>query len=396
MSHYSHTFFFTLSLYLLLSFLPGSTSLPSIGVTYSAPSPSSTSAGAGATPPSPAATPSPPPERVAAALSTLKLTSLRLEDPDPAVIRTFLYTNVTLFLTVPNYLVPSMASNRSASLRWLYAHVVPFYPRAKITTISVGNAFLDAYPQSAASLLPAITNLHLSLRDLGIRKIAVSTSFSFVAAISTPFPPSSAQFQEPPGVNLIGPLLQFLRDTNSSFLINVYPYNLYRLKSEIPLGIALFQEHAFNFRDDLITGVRYRNLFDIMIDAVVSAMAVAGYESIPIVVTETGWPSSSAAGNEVDANLGYAEIYLRGLVKHLRSGMGTPLLKDGVREVYVYEMFDKKEGTSSSSSGRAWGVLYPNGTRKYRVDFSGSSDSSVRAASWIRVALLVLVLVLWI
>ncbi|RYR46254.1 hypothetical protein Ahy_A07g031995 isoform A [Arachis hypogaea] len=355
--HYSHTFCVAL-FFLLLSLIPRSTSLRFIGLTYSAPT----------------ATPlPPPPETISAALSTLKVNSLRLEDPDPTVIRTFLYTNVSLF-------------------------VVPFYPRARITTISVGNAFLDSYPQSASALLPAITNLHLSLRDLGIRKITVSTSFSFVTAISTPFPPSSAQFQEPPGINLIGPLLQFLRDTNSSFLINVYPYNLYRLKSEIPLGIALFQEHPFNFRDDLVTGVRYRNLFDMMIDAVVSAMAVAGYESIPIVVTETGWPSSSTAANEVEANLGYAEIYLKGLVKHLRSGIGTPLLKDGVKEVYVYEMFDKKEGTTPSS--RSWGVLYANGTTKYRIDFSSSKSNYLLEGSWINVALRVflsfLVLVLWI
>ncbi|XP_057726036.1 glucan endo-1,3-beta-glucosidase 7 [Arachis stenosperma] len=380
--HYSHTFCVAL-FFLLLSLIPRSSSLRFIGLTYSAPT----------------ATPSPPPpETISAALSTLKVNSLRLEDPDPTVIRTFLYTNVSLFLTVPNYLVPTMASNRSSTLRWLYTHVVPFYPRARITTISVGNAFLDSYPQSASALLPAITNLHLSLRDLGIRKITVSTSFSFVTAISTPFPPSSAQFQEPPGINLIGPLLQFLRDTNSSFLINVYPYNLYRLKSEIPLGIALFQEHPFNFRDDLVTGVRYRNLFDMMIDAVVSAMAVAGYESIPIVVTETGWPSSSTAANEVEANLGYAEIYLKGLVKHLRSGIGTPLLKDGVKEVYVYEMFDKKEGTTPSS--RSWGVLYANGTTKYRIDFSSSKSNYLLEGSWINVALRVflsfLVLVLWI
>ncbi|MED6193083.1 hypothetical protein PIB30_015736 [Stylosanthes scabra] len=385
----NHHYFIALLFLFFLSLIPRSTSLPPcIGLTYSAPT-----------------TSAPPPDTLPAQLSTLKINSLRLEDPDPTVIRTFLYTNVTLFLTVPNYLVPTMASNRSSTLRWLYTHVVPFYPRARITTISVGNAFLDSYPQSASSLLPAITNLHLSLRDLGIRKITVSTSFSFVTAISAPFPPSSAQFQEPPGVNLIGPLLQFLRDTNSSFLINVYPYNLYRLKSEIPLGIALFQEHPFNFRDDLVTGVRYRNLFDMMIDAVVSAMAVAGYESIPIIVTETGWPSASTAANEVEANPVYAEIYLKGLVKHLRSGIGTPLLKDGVKEVYVYEMFDKKEGststTTATSSARSWGVLYANGSTKYSIDFSSSISNYLLEGSWINVALRVLlssflVLFLWI
>jgi hypothetical protein len=310
-------------------------------------------------------------------MQNLKLTSLRLEEPNPTIIRSLLYTNISLFLTIPNYMVTPIANNRSIARAWIYTHVLPFYPRAKITTISVGNAFLDVYPESINNLLPAITNVHVSLRDLGIRKISVSTSFSFVTTVSSPFPPSSATFQEPPGVNLIGPLLQFLSDTNSSFLINLYPYNLYRLRPEIPLGIALFQEHPFNFRDDFTTGVRYRNLFDIMVDAVVSSMAFAGYETIPVIVTETGWPS---AGNELDANSGYAEIYLRGLVKHLKSGAGTPLLKDGVKAVYLYELFDK------DGSGRNWGILYPNGSTKYRIDFSEASRSCLM--NWINVALI--------
>ncbi|CAJ1970975.1 unnamed protein product [Sphenostylis stenocarpa] len=360
--------FFFISL-TFLCLLPLTLPHPCIGITYSAPSASTNH-------PSQAA------ERISTALRQMNARSLRLEDADPSITRSLLYTNTTLFLTIPNYMVSQMAQNLSVAQSWLYTHVVPFYPRVKITTISVGNAFPDVHPESLNDLLPAISNVHVSLRDLGIRKIKVSTSFSFVTALSSPFPPSNAQFQEPPGVTLFGPLLQFLQDTNSSFLINLYPYNLYRLNPEIPLGIALFQEYPFNFRDDFTTGVRYRNLFDVMVDAVISALAVAGYESVPLVVTETGWPSFSSSGNEFDANLGYAEIYLKGLVKHLKTGMGTPLLKDGVREVFVYEMFDKDEGRE-----RSWGVLYANGTAKFRVDFSCSS-----LASHVRVAVIIVFL----
>ncbi|KAG2399368.1 Glucan endo-1,3-beta-glucosidase [Vigna angularis] len=77
------------------------------------------------------------------------------------------------------------------------------------------------------------------------------------------------------------------------------PYNLYSLNPEIPLGIALFQEYPFNFCNDFTTGVHYRNLFDVMVDVVI-ALAIAGYETIPLVVTETGWPSFSVVENEFD------------------------------------------------------------------------------------------------
>ncbi|CAN6705169.1 unnamed protein product [Malus baccata var. baccata] len=339
-----------------LSLLPGSTSLTNtVGATYSA----STVATYG-TPPAP--------DCVARAVSSLGLSALRLDASDPAMIRAFLYSNTSLLLTIPNQLVPPLAANRSNALRWLYIHVIPFYPRTNIGTISVGNDLLESSPDFFTFLLPAIRNLRLSLQDLGIHRISVSTTFSFINVITTAFPPSNAQFQEPAVDTVIRPLLQFLRDTNSSFLINLYPYNLYKMRSEIPIGFPLFQEHPFGFRDDLTTGVRYRNLFDMMVDAVISAMAVAGYENIPVIVTETGWPSYSTDPAEIDANPVYAKMYIKGLLLHLRSGKGTPLRREGVAETYIYELLDKQV-----RQGRNWGILYPNLTSKYKeIQYSGS------------------------
>lgn len=147
----------------------------------------------------------------------------------------------------------------------------------------------------------------------------------------------------------------------------------------------LFQENPFNFRDDVITGVRYGNLFDMMVDAVIAAMAITGHENIPVIVAETGWPNETeakAAGN-------YAEMYLKGLVKHLRSGLGTPLRKGGVAEAYIHELFDDDDSTNNggrndtigaaisggagAGAGQHWGIMYPNMTMKYTVNFSGST-----------------------
>ena len=190
--------------------------------------------------------------------------------------------------------------------------------------------------------------------------------------MANPFPPSAARFQDPVSDDVIRPLLQFLRDTNSSFLINIYPYNLYRLISEIPIAYALFQNHPFNFRDDVVTGVRYRNLFDSMIDAVISAMAVAGHENVQLIVTETGWPSFGTDPSEVEANPAYAEMYLKGLVAHLKSGFGTPLRREGVMQTYIYQLFDGEE-EQGARPVRKWGLLYPNMTKKYDVVFSNSA-----------------------
>ncbi|PON36300.1 Glycoside hydrolase [Parasponia andersonii] len=375
--HYSFSLSLTLSLLLFLSPLAGATSFPLIGATYSV-----ATAGTHGHSLSPV--------RIAAAAASLGLSTVRLDHPEPATVRAFLYSNTTLLLNVPNPLVPAMAANRSSALQWLYALVVPFFPRARITTISVGNDLLEAFPEHSSSLLPAMENLHLALRDLGIRTISVSTTFSFVNVVASFFPPSAAQFREPALGNVISPLLQFLRDTNSSFLINVYPYNVFRTHGEIPIGYALFQGFDFGFREDVVTGVRYRNLFDVMVDAVICAMAVSGHENIPVIVTETGWPSSSGDTTEVDANPAYAELYIRGLVKYLKSGAGTPLRKEGVAEAYIYELFDKEEKQGNgmemvtmAKQNRSWGILYPNMTKKYDIDFSGSIRLYVGRFDWL-------------
>ncbi|KAK3031032.1 hypothetical protein RJ639_035063 [Escallonia herrerae] len=117
-----------------------------------------------------------------------------------------------------------------------------------------------------------------------------------------------------------------------------------------------------------------------MVDAVVAAMAVSSHENIPIIVTETGWPSSASGDsntNDGEASQVFAEMYLKGLLLHLNSGLGTPLRKERVAEAYIYQLFDN--GTEQGSngvvgeSGQRWGIVYPNMTMKYRIAFSGGS-----------------------
>ncbi|XP_010534680.1 PREDICTED: glucan endo-1,3-beta-glucosidase 2 [Tarenaya hassleriana] len=376
----------SLSSFLLLLLLPALTvvglsttgaaitTITTVGVTYATPA-----SAAGSSPISP--------DRIAAKVTSMRIPAVRILDSDPALIRSFAYTNVSLLLSVPNPLVPLLATNRSLAMRWVYRHVLPFHPRSRISMISVGDDIISYSPDISQFLLRAMQNVYQSLRDLSIYKVSVSTTFSFFNTISTTSAPSTARFQQPNGDFIISPVLQFLEMTNSSFLINIYPYNFYRSNFEIPIGFALFQEHPFLFRDDLTTGVRYRNIFDIMIDSVISAMAVMGHENLPVIVAETGWPCTGTDAREVDATVLYAEMYLKGLIKHLRSGNGTPLRKEGVAEAYIFELVGREQqGT------RNWGILDQNMTQKYRFEFSNGCKTSRFRTYLIGLLLVVVVL----
>ncbi|XP_076941535.1 glucan endo-1,3-beta-glucosidase-like [Bidens hawaiensis] len=340
----------------------------------------------------------PPPEQVVTTLTSLKITSVRLPSPSPPLIRAFFYTNISLHLTIPNHLLPAISTNRSAATSWLYTYVVPYYPRAFITAISVGNNAHDVIPNDRDVILNAVRNVHQSLLDLGINKITVSTTFSFVNVMMTSFPPSSAEFEEPVNSMILKPLLQYLTEINSSFFINLYPYFVYKLRPEIPIGFALFQQHPYNFRDDVITGVRYWNLFDLMVDAVIAALTISGHENIPVVVAETGWPSGGGSSNEVEAHPVYAGMYLNGLVSHLRSGVGTPLRKEGVSEAFIYEVFDTNgmsvmnQAAGRLGTGQRWGFMRANMSMKFKIDFSGGCCGVTGVP--VKVAMVVLLLVI--
>ncbi|GAB2299873.1 hypothetical protein Dimus_033924 [Dionaea muscipula] len=156
--------------------------------------------------------------------------------------------------------------------------------------------------------------------------MAVSTTFSFVNILTTAFPPSAAEFIEPLNGLIIKPLLEFLQETNYSFFTNLH----------------------INPRHDCGWTREY-----------------------PVVVAETGWTS---VGKEADVNQLYAEIFLRVLVRHLRSGWGTLLRKEGVEEAYAYELVDKQNNRMARGApAQHQGVLYPNLTKKYDPDFGSSS-----------------------
>lgn len=59
-------------------------------------------------------------------MTTVSELQLPFLDSNPAVISAFAYTNVSLLLSVPNTLVPILASNRSLAMHWVHIHVLPF------------------------------------------------------------------------------------------------------------------------------------------------------------------------------------------------------------------------------------------------------------------------------
>ncbi|CAK9148809.1 unnamed protein product [Ilex paraguariensis] len=70
---------------------------------------------------------------------------------------------------------------------------------------------------------------------------------------------------------------------------------------DVSLDYALFR--SINLKHD--NNMAYNNIFDATVDAFVYAMVREGFEGIPVVVTETGWPTVGGEAASVENALDY-------------------------------------------------------------------------------------------
>lgn len=86
--------------------------------------------------------------------------------------------------------------------------------------------------------------------------------------------------------------------------------------------------------------LHYTNVFDAMIDVAYFAMADLNFTNIPVVVSETGWPSKEDH-NEPSATVDNADTYNSNLVRHVLNNTGTPKHPGIPVNTYIYELFNE-------------------------------------------------------
>ncbi|XP_020585449.1 glucan endo-1,3-beta-glucosidase 7-like [Phalaenopsis equestris] len=306
----------------------------------------------------------PPPESTAHLLQSTTISKLRLYGADPAIIRALAGTNISLIIGTTNGEIASLAANPSAAVSWVSSNVLPFLPATSISAISVGNEILTAGdPTLSSQLLPAMQNLKAAI-PAGIK---ISTVHS-MAVLSQSDPPSSGMFK-PDLAPLLKPILQFLHDNESPFMVNPYPYFAYQSDQRAEtLAFCLFQPNSG--RPDPGSGVTYTNMFDAQVAAVRAALVAAGFAGAEVVVAETGWPYNGDAG-EAGATLENAKAYNGNLVAHLR-GMGEPI------ETYIFALYDEdlKPGPTSE---RSFGLFKTDLTPIYDAGLTRSEGGTGQA-----------------
>ncbi|KAF2299312.1 hypothetical protein GH714_031462 [Hevea brasiliensis] len=286
----------------------------------------------------------PPPAQVAHFLveSTI-IDRVRLFDTNTEILEAFAHTGIAVTVTVPNDQIPHLAKLSNAQ-EWLKSNIQPYVPATNIIKILVGNEVLStANKLIIASLVPAMRTLHAALVGASLdTKIKVSTPHS-LGILSTSSPPSTGKFRQGYDIHVLKPLLSFLRDTNSPFMINPYPFFGC---SEDTLDYALFR--ANSGVEDENTKLVYTNMLDGQLDAVFSAMKL----------------------------LESAAQYNGNLMKHVMSGAGTPLMPNRTFETYIFALFNEnlKPGPTCE---RNFGLFRPDMTPVYNIGILRSTASSI-------------------
>ncbi|XP_061356109.1 glucan endo-1,3-beta-glucosidase 4-like [Gastrolobium bilobum] len=312
---------------------------------------------------------------VVAILKANQITHVRLYDANVHLLQALSNSSIEVIVGVTNEEVLRIGESPSAAAAWVNKNVVAYVPSTNITAIAVGSEVLSTIPNVAPVLVPAMNSLHKALvaANLNLR-VKVSTPQS-MDIIPRPFPPSTATFNSSWN-STIYQLLQFLKNTNSSYMLNAYPYYGYTKGNGIfPIEYALFRPlPSVKQIVDPNTLFHYNSMFDAMVDATYYSIEALNFNGIPIVVTETGWPSFGGA-NEPDATAENAETYNNNMIRRVLNDSGPPSQPNIAINTYIYELFneDKRNGPISEKN---WGIFYTNGSTVYPLSFSASGISS--------------------
>ncbi|CAL0305957.1 unnamed protein product [Lupinus luteus] len=313
----------------------------------------------------------PSPTEIVALLKAQSIQHVRLYDADRAMLLALAHTGIRVTVSVPSDQLLGIGQSNATAANWVARNVLAHVPATNITAIAVGSEVLTALPNVAPVLVSALEFIQSALVAANLdQQIKVSTPHSSSLILDS-FPPSQAFFNRTWDPVMV-PLLKFLQSTGSYLMLNVYPYYDYvQSNGAVPLDYALFRPLPPNREAvDANTLLHYTNVFDAVVDAAYFAMSYLNFTNIPILVTESGWPSKGDS-SEPDATPDNANTYNSNLIRHVLNNTGTPKHPGVPLSTYIYELYNEDLRTGPVSE-QNWGLFYANGGPVYTLHLTGA------------------------
>lgn len=242
--------------------------------------------------------------------------------------------------------------------------------------VAVGDEpFLKSYgEQFHPFIIGAAMNIQAALKKAKLdNKVKVVVPCSFDSFESRSNLSSEAHFRSDINKTMIE-LLAFLDKHRSPFFVTISPFITFLQTKNISLDFSLFKETAHPHK---LSHKTYKNSFDLSYDTVITALSTVGFPNMEIVVSKIGWPTDGAA----NATSNLAETFMKGLMNHLHSNLGTPLRPhQPPHETYIHSLLDEDQRSIAGGNfERHWGLFTFDGQAKYHVDLGQDSKSLVNA-----------------
>ncbi|XP_050880906.1 glucan endo-1,3-beta-glucosidase 9 [Lathyrus oleraceus] len=321
-----------------------------------------------------------PPVKVVKLLKSNNINKVKLFDAKPDVLQALSGSNIGVTVGIPNVMLRSLNSSRKAADNWVHDNVTRYVSNggggARIEYVAVGDEpFLKSYgEQFHPFVIGAAMNIEAALNRAKLdNKVKVVVPCSFDSFESSSNSSTEMQFRSDVNKTMIE-LLTFLNKHGSPFYVTISPFITFLQTKNISLDFSLFKEtshpHKFSHKT-------YKNSFDLSYDTVITVLSKVGFPNMEIVVSKIGWPTDGA----INATSSLAETFMKGLMNHLHSNLGTPLRPhQPPHETYIHSLLDEDlRSIAAGSFERHWGLFTFDGQSKYHVDLGQGSKSLVNA-----------------
>ncbi|KAL4377005.1 hypothetical protein GQ457_02G009700 [Hibiscus cannabinus] len=293
---------------------------------------------------------------------------VKLFDSDPWMVGFLAGTGIEVMLGIPNDQLEFLSEDYGNAKDWVKENCTAHLHKdgVNIKYVAVGNEpFLTSYKgRFTKTAFPAMKNIQKALNEAGVGgEIKAVMPLNADVYESKSDKPSDGVFRSDIR-DLMQQIVRYLKDNNSPFVVNIYPFLSLYLNSDFPSDFAFF-DGGHQIQDK---NIQYDNVFEANFDTLVNALKNAGTPNLPILVGEIGWPTDG----HKDANKANAKKFYDGLFRVLGSDKGTPLRR-GEIQVYLFGLFD--EDSKSIEPGdfeRHWGIFDFDGKPKFQMDMSGN------------------------
>ncbi|CAH1451293.1 unnamed protein product [Lactuca virosa] len=277
----------------------------------------------------------PPPDQVVTLLKSRNISRIRLFSPDLNVLNALQNSGIQVIIGTFNQDIATLAGDINFAKAWVQTNIIPYTQTITFRCISI------------------------ALQFFSLGRIPVSTAVG-IYALASSSPPSTGDFSGD-----VKPAIQqiagFLANNGFPLLITAYPYFTYiHEPSSIQLPYVLFTSPDVVVRDG---SLGYKNMFDVMVDAVYSALEKISAGDVEVVICESGWPWQ---GNGNFTMIELAQTYNQNLMNHVH-GSGTPKRPYKNVETYVFALFN--EDRKNPGVEQHFGLFNPDMTEVYHVDF---------------------------